>query len=113
MKVSFNGVGEVCATFLGEGVSEGQPVKLTSAGTVAPCAEGERFCGVALCCRDGACTVQVRGFVTLPVTGDVPAIGFSDLTADGQGGVKSPASSEGCADCLIVDAGENTVTFLL
>lgn len=53
MSVSFHGIGQVTATFLGSGVAEGQVVRLTGSGSVGPCAEGSDFCGVALCCRDG------------------------------------------------------------
>ena len=48
-RMSFEGIGEVAATFAcGEGVKAGQVVKLTGDGTVGPCGDGERFCGVAL-----------------------------------------------------------------
>ena len=48
MSVSFHGIGQVCATFLGDG-TEGQVVKMSGKGTVAACSAGESFCGVALC----------------------------------------------------------------
>ena len=45
-RVSFEGIGEVMATFYaGEGVKGGQVVKLGGDGEVAPCAAGERFFG--------------------------------------------------------------------
>ena len=34
MSVSFDGVGQVCATFLGSGLSEGQVVRMAGNGTV-------------------------------------------------------------------------------
>ena len=47
-RISFEGIGEVAATFAcGEGVKAGQVVKLTGDGTVGPCGDGERFCGLA------------------------------------------------------------------
>ncbi|MFQ7450703.1 MAG: hypothetical protein ACLRNQ_03900 [Flavonifractor plautii] len=43
-RISFEGIGEVAATFAcGEGVKAGQVVKLTGDGTVGPCGDGERF----------------------------------------------------------------------
>ena len=36
MSVSFHGIGQVCATFLGDG-TEGQVVKMSGKGTVAAC----------------------------------------------------------------------------
>ena len=38
MSVSFEGVGQVCATFWGSGVTEGHVVKMTGNGTVGACA---------------------------------------------------------------------------
>ena len=53
-RISFEGIGEVAATFAcGEGVKAGQVVKLTGDGTVGPCGDGERFCGVALSAGEG------------------------------------------------------------
>lgn len=94
MSVSFDGVGQVCATFLGAKIAEGHVVKLTASGTVGECSSGDAFCGVALCSKDDACSVQVCGFVTVSYSGDAPAVGWTALTADGEGGVKTvPAAS--------------------
>ena len=64
MSVSFQGVGQVCATFLGGGLSEGAVVKMSGRGTVGACGDGDGFCGMAVCCKDDACCVQVGGFMT-------------------------------------------------
>ena len=76
MSVSFDGVGQVCATFLGSGLGEGQVVRMAGNGTVCACGDGESFCGVTLCCKDDACTVQVRGFVTVRYSGAAPGTGW-------------------------------------
>ena len=112
MSVSFHGIGQVCATFLGDG-TEGQVVKMSGKGTVAACSAGESFCGVALCAKDDACAVQVAGFVTGGYSGTVPAVGWSALAANGSGGVKSV--STGGQTLLVVDADTTakTVTILL
>ena len=53
-KISFEGIGEVVATFAcGEGVAPGQVVKVTEDGTVGACAATDKFCGVALSAEDG------------------------------------------------------------
>ena len=39
--VSFNGIGQWCATFLGENIPEGSVVKVSEAQTVAACGAGE------------------------------------------------------------------------
>ena len=94
MSVSFEGVGQVCATFLGGKLAEGQVVKLTGNGTVETCGDGDHFIGAAICCKDDACTVQVGGFVTVSYSGAAPAVGWSALAADGKGGVKAAGSGE-------------------
>ena len=59
-RISFEGIEEVAATFAcGEGVKAGQVVKLTGDGTVGPCGDGERFCGVALSAGEGFAAVQL------------------------------------------------------
>ena len=114
MSVSFEGIGQVCATFLGSGVTEGHVVRMAGRAEAGACGDGDPFCGVALCCKEDACTVQVRGFVTLGYTGDAPEAGTVSLCADGQGGVRAAGESGGRA-CLVVDAdaAAQTVTILL
>ena len=113
MSVSFEGVGQVCATFLGGGLTEGQVVKMTGNGTVGSCGAGDAFCGVALCCKEDACTVQVGGFVSVGYSGTAPVVGWQTLAADGKGGVKA-ASGSGVR-CLTadVDTTAKTVTIML
>lgn len=113
MSVSFEGIGQVCATFLGDGLTEGCVVKAAGGGAVEACGDGDSFCGAALCCKEDACTVQVGGFVTLGYTGDAPEAGTVSLCADGQGGVR--AAESGGRACLVVDtdAAAQTVTILL
>ncbi len=123
MSVSFEGVGQVCATFLGGKLTEGQVVKLTGNGTVGACAAGDSFIGAAICCKDDACTVQVGGFVTVSYSGTAPTAGWCVLTADGNGGVKAAAASEAAEDevaesgrmlpVVAVDTTAKTVTILL
>ena len=111
MSVSFHGIGQVCATFLGTG-TEGQVVKVSTAATVAPCENGDSFCGVAMCVKDDACCVQVAGFVTIPYSSTVPSVGYTKLSANGTGGVKT---DEAGREYLVVsaDTTAKTVTILL
>ena len=115
MSVSFEGIGQVCATFLGSGLSEGQVVRMAGNGTVCACGDGESFCGVTLCCKDDACTVQVRGFVTVRYSGAAPGTGQASLCGNGQGGVRAAADADEGTQCLVVDvdAAANAVTILL
>lgn len=115
MSVGFDGVGQVCATFLGGQAVEGQVVKLAGNGKVAPCGAGDGFCGVALCCKDDACTVQVCGFVTVRYSGTAPAVGWTALTADGNGGVKAAGKDDDgrAVPVVSVDETAKTATVLL
>ena len=117
MSVSFQGVGQVCATFLGDGLSAGQVVKMSGRGTVGPCSSGDKFCGAAVHCGDGACSVLVSGFVTVEYSGTVPSVGWAELCADGSGGVRSLTEKDtgGGVRCLVVDTdtAEKTATILL
>ena len=114
MNVSYEGVGQVCATFLGEDIAEGHVVKLSGSGTVGECKAGDNFCGVALCAKEDACTVQVCGFATVKYSGDAPAAGWTALDADGSGGVKAAASGTGrTLPVVAVDTTAKTATILL
>lgn len=113
MSVSFEGVGQVCATFLGGGLTEGQVVKLTGNGTVGGCKEDDAFLGAAICCKEDACTVQVGGFVSVGYTGTAPGLGWQALAADGKGGVKTADSGGVTCPVVDVDTTAKTVTILL
>lgn len=94
-KISFEGIGEVAATFVcGEGVEAGEVVKVTANGTVGACAAGEKFGGVALTVDDGHGTVQLEGLVKVKLAAShgVTA-GWNHLLADGSGGVKKDSAS--------------------
>lgn len=107
-KFSFEDIGAVAATFAaGEDVKGGQVVKVSDNGTVAACGDGESFCGVAMEPRKGGAAVQVKGFAAVPCTGSL-AVGWSELVADGQGGVRTAGTgdSEGVT-ALVVSVGED------
>ena len=110
-KISFEDIGSVMATFAAEeGVSGGQVVKLTGNGQVAPCAEGDAFCGMALEPRSGIVGVQVKGFMTVRYTGDL-TVGWAVLAANGVGGVKA-ADSGVNAQVIAVNADGTAVICL-
>lgn len=115
MSISFDGVGQVCATFWDGGVAVGQVAAVKEAGTVGACADGKSFCGAALHCRDGACAVQVKGFLTVPFSGTAPGLGQAGLCGNGQGGVRTAGETDQKTACLVVDVDDaaKTVTILL
>lgn len=108
MSISFHGIGQECATFLSTTAVEGQVVKMSGRGAVGACSDGDDFCGVAVCRRDDACSVQVSGFVTVGYSGTVPAVGYTALSANGAGGVKT--ASTGGTVHLVVDADTTAKT---
>lgn len=101
MKVSFEGIGEVMATFTAKsGLEDGMVCKVTAGGEAGACGAGERFCGVAQYVDDGLAAVQVGGFTEVPYSSAV-AVGYVKLVADGYGGVKTDAANG--AEYLVVD----------
>ena len=103
MKFSYEGIGTLCATFEASGsIEKNAPVKITANGTVAKCADGDAFIGIATACRGGVATVQLRGFACLP---------YQSLAAAASG-VKT---GDGTEKVLItnVDTAKKTVEFML
>lgn len=112
MKVSFEGIGELIATFYNNGAENGYPVKLSAGGEVTSCASGERFMGIAVAPGGEYTGVVIGGCVTLPYSGAAPAVGHSKLSADGSGGVK--ADSAGTEYVVLdVDTIGKTVCIIL
>ena len=110
--VSFHGIGRESVTFAGGLLTEGHVVTMAGNGTVKACAKGDALIGVALCCRDDACSVQVDGFVTVSYTGTAPAVGFSTLSANGSGGIAADASGKTYL-VVDVDTARQTATIKL
>ena len=113
-KVSFDGIGEVAATFRADDkVMKGQTVKLDATGKAVPCADNDRFAGVAMtAARDGCATILIGGCVTAAVSGDGVTCGHMGLVADGQGGVKKAAGNEG-TDCLVAAVEGGKAAFMM
>ncbi len=101
MSISYEGIGEWCATLgCGTGVNEGDIVKVGAGGTAAKCTAGDGFCGVVRAiAHDGkACSVQLGGLAGVKYSGTTaPAAGYAELMADGQGGVSVPGGGDGKA----------------
>ena len=93
MNVSFEEIGRLAVTFAQSGCEGGQVCKVSANGTVAPCAAGDKFCGVVEGVRGNAAAVQVAGFAEVAVSGSV-GLGYVNLCADGNGGVKAGTGRE-------------------
>lgn len=112
-KVSFEDIGAVIATFAAkDGVKPGQMVKITANGEVGACSANDAFAGQAQSVRSGFAGVQVKGFLTLPITGDV-SLGRVSLEADGTGGVQAATTGGVTALVVSVDAAAKTAVVCL
>lgn len=109
MKISFEGIGQVLATFAVEDTAvEGGAVTLTANGTMGLGGAGDPLCGVLLRRElDGFGTVQVEGMVCLGWSGSAPEVGYAALACDGTGGVMT---AEDGAGCLVVSVDEDSRT---
>ena len=100
MSISFEGIGEVTATFLKDGnstVKPGQVVCITGNNTVGLGADGTVPCGVAATVAgDGYVGVQISGLAEVTYSGTAaPTAGWNTLAADGSGGMKVAADGSG------------------
>ena len=98
MSISFEGIGEVTATFLkdeGSTVKPGQVVCITGNGEVGLGTAGTVPCGVAATVAgDGYVGVQISGLAEVTYSGTAaPTAGWNTLAADGSGGMKVAAAS--------------------
>lgn len=111
MNIAFDGIGELCATFLvEEEVAKGTPVKMVDNGMVTPCTADNAFIGIAMESRDGAAAVQLGGFVTVNCPDGTPRLGKVTLAADGSGGVKAAADG---TTVLVVATDEEAMTAVI
>jgi hypothetical protein len=110
-KISFDGVGQVLATFLVDGEAVSGVVAMTGNGTVGLGKEGEAPCGVLLGAEgDGLGAVQVEGFTTVSYSGQAPSVGYAALSCDGQGGV---VKNDNGRLCLVVSVDEASQTAVI
>ena len=108
MNVSFEEIGRLAVTFGQEGCQGGQVCKVSANGKVAPCADGDKLCGVVEHVRGSHAAVQVAGFAEVSITGAV-SVGYVNLCADGSGGVKAGEGREH----LVVSVDENAKTAVI
>ncbi len=112
MSVSFGGFNENTATFKStEEIAKNVPVKMSESNTVAACANGEAFCGIAVECSGGYAGVQLSGAVTANYSGTAPEVGYTALVSDGEGVKASDSGREYLV--VAVDETAMTVTFLM
>lgn len=108
MNVSFEEIGRLSVTFGQEGCQGGQVCKVGGNGMVVACADGDKFCGIAEHVRGNHAAVRVAGFAEVGITGAV-SLGYVNLCADGNGGVKAGAGRE----YLVVSVDEHAKTAVI
>lgn len=116
MSISFEGIGQVLATFeVEENVTEGCVVTVTADSTVGLGQAGDLFCGVLVRSEeDGFGAVQIEGMATVSYSGSAaPAVGFETLASDGAGGVKAVESGGFVYLVLSVDEESRTAVIKL
>ena len=112
MEISFEGIGQVVATFAKEkGVEAGMAVAMTANDTVGMGAAGDAPCGVVLTAKEDSCAVQVGGFVKVAYTGTAPTVGYGMIGLDGKGGIQTATS--GGLTCLIAQVDTDGMTAVI
>ena len=94
MSISYNGIGHFSVTFPEDGCTEGAVCKLSTDGEANACSAGDKLFGVVKFVDGGKACVLIEGFVTVSYTGTAPNCGWCNLSADGNGGVKSDSAGK-------------------
>ncbi len=105
MSISYQGIGEWCATFACSDVTEGKVIKVSDSKTAALCTAGDIFCGIVKSVgHDGkACSVQLGGLAEVKYSGgSAPEIGYNELVADANGGVAVASDSDAGMNYLVI-----------
>jgi hypothetical protein len=115
MSISFAGLDQMVVTFSGEDVTPGYPVVLESNGTVKNADAEEVPVGIAVSHREGCTGVLLRGYVEMSYSGNAPGLGWTELQANGIGGLRTAGSGGDGRLCLVVNVNseEKTVGLFL
>ena len=101
MKIAFDNIGDLSATFLSHNAEKGNVVTMYSPKAVTPASD---FVGVCTFSDGGAATVKVKGFVTVSYTGDMVAPGVRKIICSGPDSIRLAADEEIGREVLVVDA---------
>ena len=108
MAISFDKIGDVCATFYGD-AQKGDIVTISSSNTVSKAAAGNSIAGVCVDNTNGKCTVMVKGFVTLTYSGTAIPVGRQTIVSAGDNAVKTADTG---MSVLVVSADTTTKTIV-
>ena len=108
--ISFEGIGEVMATiYMTDSVEVGKVVRSLENDWVRGCSDGDLFCGVAVKRNGYVGSMQVKGFVRVPYTGDLK-LGWKFLVANDGGGVREGTDG---VRALVIQVDEDNGTAVI
>ena len=113
MKCSFEEIGHLSVTFPDGDCTVGAVCKLNTTGQAVNCAAGDRFCGVVEVKNGGCVGVQIHGFANIVYTSTAPTVGYANLVANGNGGVKVDNTNGKSYFVVAVDTASKTATIEL
>lgn len=119
MNVSFDGIGEVVATFTVKStdistLKPGHAVTFTNSGEVGFGTSTSAPCGVVFSVsEDGFAAVQVGGFARVPYTGTAPSTGRASFNLDGKGAISVASSGGVSLPVAAVDSTTQTAVVIL
>jgi len=104
MSVAFNGIDNQVVTFQAETGEAGNTMSMEDNNRVTKAPSGAAPVGVLLNKRCGHGAVQIRGYVQVSYSGSAaPSLGWNQLVANGNGGMRLAASGENGRSCLVVN----------
>lgn len=112
MIFAYKGFHENIASFAFSDAVKGSPVEMAESCKVKNAAADHAFIGVCVNTDGEIAGVQLTGYTELPYTGTAPAVGITQLAADGNGGVKTAAAGRSVT-VLKTDTVNKTVGFIL
>lgn len=110
MKVSFEGIGELTATFEAAEAAPGDLVKLSGNGQVSTCADGDAPVGVVKNVWGGVASVQLRGYVRVPCDEGFSTLGIKAVSVKSG---KLADAEEGGRTVLVTDIANGVAGVIL
>lgn len=113
MAISYQSIAQECITlYATDGLKEGAPCIISGNDTADICEDCDKFVGIVESVRGKICSVIVKGFVTVPYTGDAPVVGWQKLASTDIDTVQCEPTG-GSYLVTNVNTMDKTVTFLL
>ncbi len=112
MNVCYDGIGYLAVTVPAGSCAADKVCMLSADGEADGCTSGGRFMGLCEEVKQGLAAVQVAGFAKVKYSGTAPALGFTKLAADGNGGISANSNGQEYL-VMAVDTAALTVTMKL